>query len=328
MNLNNYLTFLKKKYEEELKGVAAEPIINESLSNCWQCANCVYKGYINNNNHNSDAMLNQNHQSFKPNYYSSPPPPSSPRTSSLYSPRHSVFDSNNNNNLVKLEELKSGDLVFNPNIKEKILSTTPTTLDFNSLKSPLNLVNNKPQPQYNLNLPPGLLNKHNSNVIMKKKRHRRTKEEIQRAKMIEQQRQQHKKQKSDFEFMNLTQTEDDYAPFLTLDTLTQFQKQVIMREFCEIIYHDNEESEFKFVKKQKMSSESNMKPVNVHKTNKNNNNNNNNLIFDNDPDVIYIDTEASSSADYSMLDSSSENVFYENESSGFSSNNGLNTLRT
>ena len=155
-----------------------ESIVNEDLNNCWKCANCVNKGYINKQNDSSNAIkldvaLQQ---------------PLILNTNSNFS------DSLNNS----FNSTRTNDMFVSP------LSTTTTEL-----------TNEQP---------------------VKKKRYRRTKLEIENSKLNEfnQLETIFKDKKKKKELNNNIKKQKNLKRIISIDSLSNYEKQIILNEFCEI----------------------------------------------------------------------------------------------
>jgi hypothetical protein len=201
--------FKKRKYGE----FQAEPVINDDLKNCWQCANCVSRGFT-----KPDDMFLAN----------------------IINSGNINSTGNNTNNSILLRQFMT-----------PISHTTPTKLtkptnpdafenSFSSSSPSLNnhASNSNSNSSAEFNVP------HFSSVKneeKKKKRGRRSKNELHRIARTSADGQMSKREldfctNTDNACVDFENYADSPELVLTVETLTAFQKQVILREFCEICY--------------------------------------------------------------------------------------------
>lgn len=166
-----------------------ESIINEDLNNCWQCANCLNKGYIKQDEtkkQENQAKLNQTQSSDL----------NTSNSESLNASLNSTSVNHSNNATTpSIAPKNENDNSTNTNVKEPVF-IAPST------ESP----------------------------VKKQKRQRRTKEEMENCtlKVKLQPIINNKKQKTKREAI------------ISIDQLTSYEKEIILNEFCDIYYGDDD----------------------------------------------------------------------------------------
>ncbi|CAF0956837.1 unnamed protein product [Brachionus calyciflorus] len=243
-----------------------EPIINEDLVNCWKCPNCVNKGFINSNCFKQDM----NKQAQFENSNGS----------------NSLNDSFNNiiNNVI------SSSVSSNSNLK-------------NQSNSPIDFVLSPPSTSTSY-LSSALTSVHPTKP--KSKRHRRTKQEMEMAR-VQSINYSAKKENinSNLKRKRKNETispEDNDESIISLDSLTYFEKQIILREFCEVITKPSEKDLAQLNRQQNMMINNKISIPKLIATESGSKISSNSANSNSDHETIIVDTDDSDSRDFDLED--------------------------
>lgn len=218
------LLFIKKQY---INLDHTEPIINEDLTNCWKCPNCVHKGYITN-------LDQQQHVA------QSVAPQKSSDQSQNMNILNDCSSSSNSSILTSINSVINLSSSDSPSVTASSRSESPSNTEDSSVSSS------------NLNQ-----KKKNKSVINETKQNGKSKFEKITVHVVKEDLKPMKE-----EMVN----EEDPIDTITVDSLTFLEKQVILREFCEA-YFDQHQNVDDFVnkptqkKRQRLSKKINIKPV-------------------------------------------------------------------
>jgi hypothetical protein len=195
-----------------------EPIINDDLKNCWQCFKCVSRGFT-----RAEDMQQYESANSSSNFFVSPGGSGTPSSTTG---RHQYHQNNH---------LDGFNNSFGSGGSMSLNNSNSSGVDFNV--SPSSDFSNG--HQYHQSVKSEAADFSTVTTPDNKKR-RRTKKEMKQSRSSDNNQIKHELDLHSNNACDLKEDkdydEDGDELFLTVDTLTHFHKQVILREFCEAFY--------------------------------------------------------------------------------------------